>query len=133
MTYEEIKENKDKASKLFDDFKKSFDKTWNFDRPYNDYYKELYGSKEYKEFDKWNALEKLNRVPTMKVAKDFDLKCRMTFEDFMESVKSSCITDWDGFGYYGNENEVSNIAVDCEQMYNGKYRKDFPYIYWYNK
>ena len=47
--------------------------------------------------------------------------------DFLKYVKSGCITEWDGFGYYGTKDKVSNI--DCFEIAP----ENMDYVYWYNK
>ena len=42
-------------------------------------------------------------------------------------------TNYDGFGEYANENEVSNLHVSCWGIKNGLVRKDFTHVCWYNK
>lgn len=63
----------------------------------------------------------------LKAASKFDKSCRMQKSDFLKYVESGCITEYDGFGYYGTEDKVSN--VDC---FN-KAPENMNYIYWYNK
>lgn len=60
-------------------------------------------------------------------ASKFDKSCRMQKSDFLEDVKRGCITEYDGFGYYGTEDKVSNI--DCFE----NAPKNMNYVYWYNK
>lgn len=64
---------------------------------------------------------------SLKDASKFDLRCRMRKEEFKKDVEDGCITDYDGLGYWGTENKVSNI--DC--FYEAPENMD--YVYWYNK
>lgn len=63
----------------------------------------------------------------LKDASDFDKRCRMQKYDFLQYVESGGITEWDGFGYYGTKDKVSNI--DCFE----RAPENMDYVYWYNK
>lgn len=134
MTYEEIKEKYNKAYKAYNTFRQEFERSWDFNnRSYTDFRNTLYASKEFKEYDKWDALERLTRIPTLREASEFDLTCKIAFTDFMKTVNTGYISNWDGSGYYGTADKVSDIGIDIEQMRDGHYREDMGYIYWYNK
>lgn len=70
---------------------------------------------------------------------DFDLHDisevgdKMTLQDFVESCEYGGFIDYDGFGYYATETQESSIKISPSDVTNNKYRKDFPYIIWYNR
>lgn len=91
-----------------------------------------------KEVDKTNIwemlLEQRNRqTPELRDADKFELDCRETYKSFKEACKYHCFIDSDGSGYYGTETQISNIPVSCKAFDNDMERKDFDYIYWFNK
>ena len=79
-------------------------------------------------------LEKHNRqTPVFRDASEFELGCRKTYKSFKKSCKFGCFVDSDGSGYYGTEKQITNIPVSCRAFYKDMERKDFDYVYWFNK
>ena len=66
-------------------------------------------------------------------ATQFDLECRMSVDEFKSHCKGGGIISSDGHGYYGTENQVTNIYVDPQDFVEDENLKDFKYVYWYNK
>lgn len=97
--------------------------------PWKDYVREVDNS------NIWEMLlEQRNRQkPTLRDADKFELDCRETYKSFKQSCKFHCIMDSDGFGYYGTETQISDIPVSCKAFYKNMERKDFDYVYWFNK
>lgn len=64
-----------------------------------------------------------------------DKAYRLTREEYTNDVKYGYITDYDGSGYWGNENYM---FIPCE-AYKGSLNYElertihFPYVYWFNK
>lgn len=63
----------------------------------------------------------------LKTASKFDIKGRMPKSYFLDCVISGSITEYDGFGYYGTKDKVSNI--NCFESAP----ENMDYVYWYNK
>lgn len=75
----------------------------------------------------------LRMIPEFTKAGKFDLKCRMSLEEFKSDCKCKYIISDDGEGYYGTKDSITNIPADPSTFYNDWNREDFEYIYWYNK
>lgn len=58
---------------------------------------------------------------------------KMTLKKFVDCCKCGGFIDYDGFGYYATETQESSIKISPSDVTNNKYRKDFPYIIWYNR
>ncbi len=58
---------------------------------------------------------------------------KMTWEEFVDEVKSGCLIDYDGFGKYvdkyGNETNITVVPSDYYRLRLKKY----PHINWYNR
>ena len=79
-------------------------------------------------------IEKNNRqIPLLIDADEFQLECQIPIKSFKKSCKQGCFTDYDGSGYYGTITEISDIPVSCKAFDNDMERKDFDYVYWFNK
>ena len=66
---------------------------------------------------KWEPLKKTDNL--------------MTVEKFIEDVNSGYLTDYDGYGYYATNKEISDKAVvpsDCPDL-----DKSFTHVVWYNR
>jgi hypothetical protein len=57
----------------------------------------------------------------------------MTVEQFIEDVKSGCLIDYDGWGYYVKDNKRTNIMVFPSDVKYNAIRKEFDTIVWFNK
>lgn len=82
----------------------------------------------------------------MKTGKDFgghvveveyesigDIGDHMPIEEYIEYIEGGYFIDYDGFGYYATETQVSNFIARPSDLKNGKLRKDFTHIVWYNR
>ena len=69
----------------------------------------------------------LNMEPHDDIGDLFDI------ESFKANVESGGFINYDGFGYYANETEQSNIEVYPSDVKSGIYRKDFSHVKWYNR
>lgn len=57
----------------------------------------------------------------------------MTVAQFIEDVKSGCLIDYDGWGYYIKNNKRTNILVFLSDVKYNAIRKEFDTIIWLNK
>lgn len=59
----------------------------------------------------------------------------MTIDEFVECVESGGFIDYDGSGYYmTNETTETDIPVNLTTIRSvGEYRKDMPFVAWYNR
>ena len=73
------------------------------------------------------------RVPILRDADEFEQDCRESYKLFKQSCKYNCITNSDGSGYYGTSTQISDIPVSPRAFANDMERKDFKYVYWFNK
>lgn len=97
--------------------------------PWKDYVKEVENTNIWEMY-----VEKRNRqTPKMRNADEFELNCRVSYKSFKESCKCHSITDDDGSGYYGTKTQISDIPVSPRGFYHNMERKDFDYVYWFNK
>lgn len=55
-----------------------------------------------------------------------------TAEEFREMVTSSCITDYDGCGYFHDGKRETSIEVFSFDWFSDK-ECEYPYVCWYNK
>jgi hypothetical protein len=54
----------------------------------------------------------------------------MTTSEFAECVDVGALTDYDGFGYYANEEEESDTLVELANILIGN--QTFTHVMWYN-
>lgn len=60
--------------------------------------------------------------------------CVMTIGEFITSVKSGCLIDYDGWGYYvTDDNKRTNLMVYPSDVKYNAIRKEFNKIIWFNK
>jgi len=105
------------------------DKDWNYDRRWDEY------EEGFKEINRASSIigceRRFRKKPSMtKHDGGGDL---MTFEEFVADCDGGGFIDYDGYGYYSTEKEESDIVVSPSDITNGKYRKDFTHVCWYNK
>lgn len=62
-----------------------------------------------------------------------DKKCLMTLEHFIECCECGGFIDYDGFGLYATETEVSDVEVEPSDITCGDIRREFTHVCWYNK
>ena len=60
------------------------------------------------------------------------------FDDFIENVRHGCFINYDGIGFFGDwngeiEKDFYNDMINCNVEWLEKNRKDYLFIYWYNK
>lgn len=73
-----------------------------------------------------------NELIIIKPLDDFDRECIMSIEEFMESVETGCITDYDGSGNY-SDGEYRYGRVDFHPGFLKNTAKKYKYVCWYNK
>ena len=56
----------------------------------------------------------------------------MPIEDFVVYVKTGCFIDYDGFGDYATDNEVTDISISPSDVKHGLDPR-WTHIVWYNK
>lgn len=61
-----------------------------------------------------------------------DCSDRFTIEEFIKLCISGAFTDYDGIGYYGDENSRSHKRIFCCNAKIRKIEETYTYIYWYN-
>lgn len=59
-------------------------------------------------------------------------------DDFIEEVRHGCFINYDGIGFFGDWNgeidrEFYNDMINCNVEWLEKNRKDYLFIFWYNK
>lgn len=59
-------------------------------------------------------------------------------DDFIEQVRCGCFINYDGIGFFGDWNgeidrEFYNDMINCDVEWLEKNRKDYLFIYWYNR
>ena len=59
-------------------------------------------------------------------------------DDFIEEVRQGCFINYDGIGFFGDWNgeidrEFYNDMINCNVEWLEKNRKDYLFIFWYNK
>jgi hypothetical protein len=60
-------------------------------------------------------------------------------DDFIEEIKNGCFINYDGIGVFGNWNgaiEVKDFftsVINCDVKWLEENRKDYLFIFWYNK
>lgn len=57
----------------------------------------------------------------------------MPLKSFISACKSEMFIDYDGHGYYVEEDHETDIMIMPSDVMSGKYRKDFNKIIWFNK
>lgn len=66
---------------------------------------------------------------------DKDYGSVFSIEEFRELVVSGCITDYDGFGEYYDDNLKApnpNAPVDLDEIEDGTHPKQYHFVVWYN-
>lgn len=54
-------------------------------------------------------------------------------DDFIEEVRNGYFINYDGSGYFGDWNGETDEMIDCNVKWLEKNRKDYLFIFWYNK
>ena len=59
-------------------------------------------------------------------------------DDFIENVRHGCFINYDGIGFFGDwngeiEKDFYNDMINCNVEWLEKNRKDYLFIFWYNK
>ena len=68
------------------------------------------------------------------VLEDFDdYGDLMTMEDFVETCKSRCFINYDGFGKYATSTKVSNHTIRPSDVITGRLLHGFTHVVWYNR
>ena len=57
----------------------------------------------------------------------------MTILEFIEAVESGGFIDYDGFGKYASETEMSEIVVRPSDIKNGRLVRGFSHVVWFNR
>lgn len=57
----------------------------------------------------------------------------MTLKEFESACKDGSFIDTDGFGYYVNDDQETDIEIFPSDYHYGTIRKDFNKIIWFNK
>lgn len=127
MNKEQIKERLCQLDVLIDliwDESMNHEDGWNWykNHPYLKEYHKL--SQEYKLLMDESDYE-LHDIP--------DYGDKMTLEDFIECCEVGGFVDSDGFGCYATKTKESSIEIHPSDITEGRYRKDFSHIVWYNK
>lgn len=73
------------------------------------------------------------RVPILREANEFEQDCRESYKLFKQFCKCHYIISSDGNGFYGTSTQISDIPVSPRAFINDMERKDFDYVYWFNK
>jgi hypothetical protein len=59
-------------------------------------------------------------------------------DDFIEEVRNGCFINFDGIGFFGdwngeNDREFYKDMINCNVKWLEENRKDYLFIFWYNK
>ena len=73
-----------------------------------------------------------NELMILKPLDNFDRECLIPIEEFMEEVRTGCITDYDGSGNY-SDGEYRYGRVDFHPGFLKNAAKKYKYVCWYNK
>lgn len=57
----------------------------------------------------------------------------MELKSFVSACKSGVFIDYDGHGYYVEEDQETDIMILPSDVTSGRYRKDFNQIIWFNR
>lgn len=57
----------------------------------------------------------------------------LTIDDFIESVRCTGFTDYDGSGYFLDKDGNRHDNVRCNIGWLSKFKNKFPYVLWFNK
>ena len=57
----------------------------------------------------------------------------MTVDDFIDSVKNGYYIDYDGTGCFADFNGKQYEHVYCDERWLKAHRKDYSFVFWYNK
>lgn len=82
--------------------------------------------------DEYKAYEEL-------YAQNIRLQCKeqygyvLTLDDFIENVRCTCFTDYDGHGYFLDKNGERYGYIRCDVKWLEKYKPTFTYVLWFNK
>ena len=120
----------EELSKLISEKQAYINKLWEeATLPWQDYVEEV------NKTNIWEMEVEVNnrRVPILRDADEFEQDCRESYKLFKQSCKSNCIINSDGSGYYGTATQISDIPVSPRAFANDMERKDFKYVYWFNK
>ena len=72
-------------------------------------------------------------------AQNIRLQCKqsygyvMTVDDFIDSVKNGYYIDYDGTGYFVDFNGEEYECVCCDERWLKAHRKDYSFVFWFNK
>lgn len=75
---------------------------------------------------------RLKQEPTITYGKEWSGRL-IPIEEFKKDCATGFFTDEDGVGYYATESSKSDIKVLPSDMTEDLYRKDFPYVLWFNR
>lgn len=75
---------------------------------------------------------RLKQEPTITYGKEWSGRL-IPIEEFKKDCTTGFFTDDDGIGYYATESSKSDIKVIPSDMTEDLYRKDFPYVLWFNR
>lgn len=56
-----------------------------------------------------------------------------TVDSFIDDVKATCFTNYDGSGYFMTMDGERKECISCDVEWLESHRKDYPFIIWYNK
>lgn len=76
--------------------------------------------------------KRLKKIPKM-IGPIPEYGDKMSIEYFKACCEVGGFTNNDGTGYYATDTEESDIEFSCKDFTMNRYRKDFPYVVWYNK
>lgn len=57
----------------------------------------------------------------------------LTKEDFIKAVNTKCLIDYDGWGNYSNEKEMSNVEVYPSLFKRSGWDDRFTHVVWFNR
>lgn len=64
---------------------------------------------------------------------EFDEECKISINEFRRWIQFGYVSDYDGYGFYGSENELSNIYADFDDIVDNNIEEWVTCVCWYNK
>ena len=55
------------------------------------------------------------------------------FDSFVQDCKDGFIVDYDGYGYYVHDDNVSDLIISPSDVTHDLYRKDFNKVLWLSR
>lgn len=125
-----IKELNKELERLSEKYQEIQDECIKEGLPYSEFCDKAYDVKERLYFV--GKYLRLKQEPAIDFRKNVDGD-KYTIEQFKEMCEDGVFADSDGFGNYATETGTSDVEIIPSDILENLYRKDFPYVIWFNK